>query len=742
MAIDNSFILQQILNEQSSTNDNLSAMREILADTLKLQQKNSKRRYGDGSDDPTPPPPGGGPGNRRRRRGPGGPRGGSDTGSGMFKNLFGEMKNFSRTALGNSASAANVVGSFGTSVNAVLGPLKALPGPVGAAATAFGAIVDVGMAVYEYMNDQLNMYNQLNSAGLTLRDGMLTARSAAAGSYMSLNDFNGALEKNSSSIAAMDGQYGDGVTHFAQLMSSVQDLQQANGIYGVSQQQLADLAAKNFKYEKLYTSQNALRSINQTQSTAEFVGQMTYLSKTVGKSVDELLGKFDAMGDSLDSTVSQYAMTDNWGFDSDKAAEVTKTMNSVYSSMGETGAALQKINASRLSLFQMPDEYNNNFLQSYADMMEDLQRSGTTDAKVVRETMSQYVKEHSSQLREELIAQQRSGNVQAAALLTQIQNQEKLFNDSNTNTNAQLEQYTNNFNIWISKTFTAPFNAMYTKLQLSSMKYLSDMADRSDGAFDMLANIASDAYIYLNNNFAGMFSLIADIPGKIMKVVLGDSYDKVAAAYNNMMSDMVQIPVRLGALIWDWLTGSDMADSGEKLKGSINSVFSDFEKYWDSIKDIKFNYSDMKTRIQDSFDSMKNAIAGWWDTAKGWFSSDDPVPEDAKKSSKNSVPSTPINTSTNQDPQQVMVGQNKPLQSPVIATPPSNKPEQISEDAKNSDNQTTNNIQPPPIINYDESILATLKAIASALDSSNSNNQQTSQLLRQISENTEASRHT
>jgi len=42
---------------------------------------------------------------------------------------------------------------------------------------------------------------------------------------------------------------------------------------------------------------------------------MTYLSKTVGKSVDELLGKFDSMGDSLDSTVSQFAMTENWGVD-------------------------------------------------------------------------------------------------------------------------------------------------------------------------------------------------------------------------------------------------------------------------------------------------------------------------------------------------------------------------------------------------------------------------------------------
>lgn len=742
MAIDNSYVLTQILQEQTKANDHLSTMRELLADSLKIQQKQSKKGNngsGDNGSSDDSSGSGGGSGGDRRRRG--GRRDPQPNSKKLFKQLFGEMKNFTRTTLGNSATASNVVGSLGTSLGSLGSSLKMIPGPVGAAATAFTAIVDVGMKVYDYMNEQLNMYNQLNSAGLTLRDGMLTARAASSKSFMSLNEFNEAIQRNSTTIAAMDGQYGDGVVHFADLMNSVQQLQQVNGLYGVSQQQLADITAKNFKFQKLYESQNALRSINQSQSTSEFVNQMTYLSKTVGKSVDELLGKFDSMGETLDSTVTQFAMTDNWGFDPDKAAEVTKTMNSVYSSMGETGQILQKINASRISLFQLPDEYNNQFMQGYADMMESLQRSGVTDAKVVRETMAKYVKEHEEQLRLELIAQQRSGNVQAAALLTQIRNQEKLFNDSNTTTNAQLEQYTNNFNMWISKTFTQPFNEMYTKMQLGAMKYLSDLADRSDGAFDFLANIVKDGYMYFNSSMSGMFGVLLDIPAELSKIILGDQYDKIKGAFDNMMGDIIQIPARIGSLIWDWLTGSDMDKSKEQLQGTIHNVFSDFNNFWDKLSNVKLNADDIKKRMKDVFDSVKKSLTGWWDTAKSWFSSDDPIPKEAQKQGKNTPPTALINTNATQA-QQTVVASNKPQQPPVLAEPPQSKPERISEEAKKSEEKSQQPQVQAPLFNYDEAMLAQLKAISSALDATNSGNQQVAQLLRQISENTEVGRQT
>lgn len=737
MAIDNSFLLQQILQEQSKSNDNLSAMRELLSDSLKLQQKNGKKNGNDsgnnGNNNPPPSGSGGGAGNRGRRNQQ------SQT-SKLFKTMFGEMKNFTKTTVGNSATAANVVGSLGTSASMVAGSLKMIPGPVGAAAQAFSMVVDAGMAVYNYMNEQLQMYNQLNSAGLTLRDGMLTARAASSKSFMSLNEFSSALESNSGALAAMDGQYGDGVQYFADLMGSVTELQRVNGLYGISQQQLADLAAKNFKYNKLYSSQDALRSINQQQSTAEFVGQMTYLSKTVGKSVDELLGKFDSMGDTLDSTVSQFAMTDNWGMDADKAAEVTKSMNSVYASMGETGATLQKINSSRLSLFSLPEEYNNNFMQSYADMMEQLQREGVTDSKEIRERMHQFTVSRQDQLNEELKAQQRSGNIQAASLLTQIKNQERLFNQSDTKTNAQLEEYTNNFNMWISETFTQPFNDMYSNLQLSSMKYLSDMSSRSDGAFDFLANIASDAYKYFNDNVKSMSDVIVDLPKQLASIIFGEQFDSIKNAYNDFMGDLVQIPIRLGSLIWDWLTGSDIDKSKEKLKGTVDNIFSDFDKFWESIGDLKFSYKDMKSRISDAFESMKKSMAGWWDTAKSWFSDEDPIPKESNQSQNTVLPAT-INTSTNQAQQAQVIAQNKPQVPPVVAEPPKKMPERISDEAKKKDEQTNIPVQ-QPLVNYDESILATLKAMAGSLDTANSNNQQVAQLLRVISENTENQRQT
>jgi hypothetical protein len=49
MAIDNSFLLQQMLNEQTKANDHLTAMREVLADSLKVQIQIAKGKGKNGS---------------------------------------------------------------------------------------------------------------------------------------------------------------------------------------------------------------------------------------------------------------------------------------------------------------------------------------------------------------------------------------------------------------------------------------------------------------------------------------------------------------------------------------------------------------------------------------------------------------------------------------------------------------------------------------------------------------------
>lgn len=708
--ISSDYILQQIVEQNVAANDNLSAMRTLLVDI----EKNGKTGTGGGS---------GGDNNSRNRNQN---NNDSTSFSNAFKDIFGEMKNMGSTVLGNNGSIQNTVGAVGASARVLQSSLGSLPGPIGAVAQGFMQIVQSGIAVYEYLNQQLNMYNQLNSSGLTLADGMLTVRKGAAGAFLSINEYSKVLEKNSDAIAAMDGQYGDGVEHFGKLLNTVQMAQETMGLYGVSQQQLADIAAKNYKFDKMYSGNQQLRSMSESQSTEKFVGTMTYLSKTVGKSVDELMKKFNDMGQNLDTGLSQDALKRYYGLSEDNASLVTKSMNSIFSSMGAAGDTLQKLNASKLQTNALPEEYNNQFTQMYTDQIKQLQIAGVTDEKQIRRYMSQYIAEHKDQLDDEIRAQNAVGNVTAAAWLNQLRNIENTLNDPANQPSPIIENFTNRFNLWIGNTFTKPFNDMYTSIQEQTASYLLNLADNSANAWDFTAKLVRDGLKEIPDIFNDGMAYLAYLIDGWAVDLFGDSYTQVSKSFENFMNDFMNLPTLLWDSVTEWWNSSldekinGIKEAGSSMWDSIKGVFSDIGNTTPPAQEeTKKSFMDMYKSLNDKLNSYLNNLKSWWDG-------------DNEKKTQKPTP-TPTNNDIKPRAHQPKSSGNETVVSPAEITKPikieqadQTLPEAAKAAKTNSELDTTTKL---------------LYAILNTLESQEHISNQSSMVLRQIADNTEPARN-
>lgn len=722
MAISQSdYLLQEMLNKSSSANDNLSAMRDLLIELNKNVKKGSSNS------------PGGGGGSG------GGGSGSSDSNapdpkkySNMFKQMFGNMRGAGNTILGNNSSAANVMGSLGTSATGLATSLgRAIP-VVGGVTQAFTMLVDAGMAVYNYMNAQLEMYNELNSSGLTLATGMSTLERASAKSLMSNVEFGEALKRNSDVLAAMEGQYGHGVEGFGNLLNTVQKLQTVNGLYGVSQQQLADMAARNFKYQKLYGTQESLRSSAQAQSTDLFVRQMTSLSKSVGKSVDQLLGNFENLTDSFDSQTNARSLERFWGLSMDQAADVNKAMNTVYASLGDVGVKLQAANTMKMSQQPLTEEFNNFFTQMLTDRMREIQRAGVKDPKQIQKHLSDYIKSHEKQLQLEIDAQYDAKNIPAAKFLEDLRNSMQMMNEQTSDVSPVMEEFTNRFNTWLQDSVTGPFKTMWADTRDSALRYLMDTYDSVDSIFMMPAQMMKDLLSYITEGMGGMGTLFLGLPGQLMDIIT-TNFGPVKEAFGKFMGDLMDIPGRLGEFLWGMLTGDGLSKSAEGLQKTINSLFGHITEMFDGIMDLEFDYDDMKAKVLGVFQSMKDKLSGIWDSAKSWIMGDDKkTPEPSKKSKTEKL--SEQNKTETKAPTPPPTSVEKKHQTAQVTEPPQyTKPEKIEKVEKEvapvmdvANNQAT----------LEESILKTLNNLMSVAEQTNQINNNAGMYLRQIAENT------
>ena len=287
------YLLQQLLTSNEKANDNLSAMRDLLSENLKKNGSNNNNN----NNNP-------GNGNNRRKK--------------QKISLNDALKNISRDVSG-SADVGTVTNSLGTGMSSVIGTLgKAVPA-ISGVTTAFQLLIEAGLSVYNYLNQQLDMYNKINSSGVSLSNGMNSIRAGSANALMSMDKFGNSVIKHADAIAQLNGIYGDGVKEYGDLIGSLQLAQDKIGIYGVSQEQMADLTARNIKFQKQFGGAELIRQTNQEKSTQEFIKNMTTFSKSMGESVDAILKKTQDFDKSLDARGLEAAL-ENWAGLSNKAA--------------------------------------------------------------------------------------------------------------------------------------------------------------------------------------------------------------------------------------------------------------------------------------------------------------------------------------------------------------------------------------------------------------------------------------
>lgn len=704
MALTSDVLIQRLLDETSKGNEHLKAMKELLAGNSSKPQQTKKNI------------------NNKRK----------ETDNKQFQkaltDVFGETKGLVQNTINGGVSEA--AKSIGSTAESVGNALSFLPGPIGLVGTAFSAVASVSTALYDAMNEQLNMYNTLNSAGLSLSAGMITARKGSSSAFMSVDAFGQALTRNSDALAAMDAEYGNGVEHFGKLMQSIQMAQNASGSYGLSQQQLADITARNYKFNKLFGFEQQARRLSEEESTKKFVSNLNYLSKSVGTSVDELLKRFDSMSTNVESTFSSHALQKNFGFSDEQAKEVLSASNEYMASLGESlGSAVQQMNASRLGLARLPDEFNTSMLQMYNDQLENLQRAGVTDPKAIAKHMQSFVNRNMQSFEDDMDTQMALQNGAAAKTLTEIINYTKLLNSNQSKPITHYEDLMNRFNLWIGKEFTEPMNQYFTESQEKLASYLLGLSETTDNAWDFASTMFKDGYNKLNEALGGWLNAPQKIFYELSDYFLGTESPKLKAAYEKLSDSALQIPLEVAKTIWDWINGGEIETVSSGLRIAIKMFFQDIGTFFTDIGEIKISYEDIKTKIKESFQSMRDSVFEFWDKLTKWWNTDDTKAIEERR-----------NELQNQRQVITQTASSKPNPTQKVNTPTEytapQKIEQPEEKPKEID--TVKDVQRDQ---REEDMKNLLSAILNTIESQGQQTQQSIAALRQIADNTEPARN-
>lgn len=713
------YLLQQLLTSNEKANDNLSAMRDLLSENLKKNGSNNNNNNNN---------PGNG-NNRRKKQ--------KISLNDALKNISRDVSGFSRTLISGSADVGTVTNSLGTGMSSVIGTLgKAVPA-ISGVTTAFQLLIEAGLSVYNYLNQQLDMYNKINSSGVSLSNGMNSIRAGSANALMSMDKFGNSVIKHADVIAQLNGIYGDGVKEYGDLLGTLQLAQDKIGLYGVSQEQMADLTARNIKFQKQFGGAELIRQTNQEKSTQEFIKNMTTFSKSMGESVDAILKKTQDFDNSLDARGLEAAL-ENWAGLSNKAATLTTdAFIQAAAGMGDAGKSFFKIISSQAVTGALPTEYMTGVIAEFAEENKKMFMGGITDAKEIRSANIKWVRMHKDQIKRDMMNQVQLGNIEAANFNRNLLDLEASANDPKNGPKERLAELTNRFNNWIGNTFIKPFNLLMD----AGVTWLLDISDKTTSYNQFITTVYTqgiDKIVGLVTGFFKNFPVLSDIG----KTFIGDSYNTLVDNVGGFIGNLVKIPIQLISVVTDIWNGN-LAGARETVQNAIASFKQNFLGMWEGIKDIKFSFSDVKDRLVNIVETLKNKLINAFDILKYVFGVSDEMPktENTKTPSAEKPKNENINTPSNSKP---TVNDNNRKQPQVDQnasnyTPPTRVDEAQDNYKKSPDDEKVdNNLQP---VNYDESMVELLGRVTSALEKANEYNVQNSNYLRTISDNTQIQRN-
>jgi hypothetical protein len=159
----------------------------------------------------------------------------------------------------------------------------------------FGSALTLAAAITE---KNLSTQQALGQSGANFAGNLLAMRTAAAQSYLSLDQFAGAVAKNSDIFRTMGGNVQDGVNQFARIQKTLltpgTDTAAMLATMGISAQDAADLTASYMRSQGSMNKQGLQDSKRVAESVANYASELTLLSQITGKSRKELQEKLDA----------------------------------------------------------------------------------------------------------------------------------------------------------------------------------------------------------------------------------------------------------------------------------------------------------------------------------------------------------------------------------------------------------------------------------------------------------------
>jgi hypothetical protein len=202
------------------------------------------------------------------------------------------------SALGNQASAAAegviklgaAASSGAAGLSEVVGILPRLPGALG----VFSSALSLAASVVE---KNLATQQELSKSGATFGGSLTDMRIAAAGAYLSLDQFSGVVKANSDVFSSMGGNVQSGVEQFSKIQKMLlkPGSDTANMLANLGMNS-ADAAATTASYLRSQGSMNK-QELQDTKAVsaavANYAGELTMLSSITGKSREAIQAELD-----------------------------------------------------------------------------------------------------------------------------------------------------------------------------------------------------------------------------------------------------------------------------------------------------------------------------------------------------------------------------------------------------------------------------------------------------------------
>ena len=600
-------LLDLLLQEAKKENDSLSIIKQKMIEVAKNTGSGPGGGSGGGNGGGNPPPSP--------------PSNNGETKTQKVIGAFNKSLELLSPLASNSATASTAVKTFGNGVSTVLGPLKSLPGPIGLVATGFDAIVKAGVALYEYLDSQLKMYQELNAAGVQLSEGIFGFRKSAGAALLSMDQLSKIVSTNSDTFASMDEQYGDGIKHFGELVNTITMAQKQTGIYGLSQQQIADITAKNYKLQKLYATEAQFRDMNEAQSSSNYVNSLVQMSKVLGVSIDQIMKKNEEFAKSSRAfNITNYLKN---LLPKDTAENVTKTFGEITSSLGEGGKVIQDVMGEFAVTGRLPKDIGQygNALIPYFDKMKQMMESGVTDPKEYQKILKKITNDSATmnQIANDLYAAQATGNTAGEQFVSSIMNMSKFMNDQAKLVPGAFETLQTRLENWIGDSIIKPFNTFFGDTANSISEYLMK-------TYDETGSIWTTAISAFSDGVGKLFGFIWTLPQRLLSFVTGQDYDsKAESALSEMMGGIFKAIGMIGKTAWDFFFGSkeDITKDLQVVNDAIFGVVNQVKNLFENIKSFLSNFSidGLKDKLSDGVSSIGDSISEKWQALKDGVSS-------------------------------------------------------------------------------------------------------------------------